>query len=173
MFAYPDYSLDIAIAEFFSQTSATREARDTKAKDLVGGKVVPVTVQGNCSYSVYAGPEFQFVVQFRLKSLMLDSEIVTLAQEIYGLLAPNASFHGQLGENRRDALFIYVMNRIPGISHLDFVLANGFTENSDENFVWRKTLMSDVARYGSPSVFPYTPSRTTKMPVHFLKECAN
>jgi hypothetical protein len=59
MSAYPGYSLDIAIAEFFSQTSATREACDIKAKDLVGGQVVPVTVQGDCSYSVYAGPEFR------------------------------------------------------------------------------------------------------------------
>lgn len=173
MSAYPEYSLDIAIAEFFLQTSTTREACDTKAKDLAGGKVVPVTVQGNCSYSVYAGPEFEFVVQFRLKSLMLKSEIVTLAREIYGFLAPNASFHGQLGEDGREPLFIYVMNRIPGISYLDFVLANGFPENSDENFVWRKTLMSDVARYGSPSAFPYTPNRTIKMSLHFLKERAN
>ena len=87
MSAYPEYSLDIAIAEFFSQTSVTREACDTKAKDLVGGRVVPVIVQGNCSYSVYAGPEFELVVQFRLESLMLKSEIVTLAREIYGFLA--------------------------------------------------------------------------------------
>jgi hypothetical protein len=62
MSAYLEYSLDIAIAEFFSQTSATREACDSKAIDLVGGKVVPVTVQGNCSYSVYARPEFEFVI---------------------------------------------------------------------------------------------------------------
>jgi hypothetical protein len=66
MSAYLEYSLDIAIAEFFSKASATREACDTKAKDLVGGKVIPVTVQGNCSYSVYAGPEFEFVVQLSL-----------------------------------------------------------------------------------------------------------
>ncbi|MCJ1377781.1 hypothetical protein MMC17_000877 [Xylographa soralifera] len=147
MSAYPEYSLDIAIAEFFTQTSTTREACDVKAKDLVGGQVVPVAVQGNCSYSVYAGPEFEFVVQFRLKSLVLEAEIVTLAREIYGSLAPNASFHGQLGDDGKEPLFVYVMNRIHGISHLDFVLANGFPENSDENFFWRKTLMSDVARF--------------------------
>jgi hypothetical protein len=170
MSAYPEYSLDVAIAEFFSQTSASREACDTKAKDLVGGKVVPVTVQGNCSYSVYAGPEFEFVVQFRLKSLMLKSEIVALAREIYGSLAPNASFHGQLGEDGKEPLFVYVMNRIQGISYLDFVLADGFPENSDENFVWRKTLMSDVARYSSPSVFPYTSNRTVKMPLYFSRK---
>lgn len=52
MSAYPEYSLSISITEFLSQTSATREACDAKAKDLVGGKVIPVPVQGNCSYSV-------------------------------------------------------------------------------------------------------------------------
>ena len=52
MTAYPEYSLDIAIAKFFSHKSATREACDTKAKDLVRGHVVPVTVQGNYCYSV-------------------------------------------------------------------------------------------------------------------------
>lgn len=153
MSAYPEYSLDIAIAGIFSQTSATREACDTKARDLVGGKVVPVDVQGNCSYSVYAGPEIEFVVQFRLQSLKLESEIVTRAREIYGSLTPNASFYGQVGEDGGEPVFIYVMNRIPGISYLDFVIANGFPENSHENFVWRKTLMSDVARYDLPSLF--------------------
>lgn len=173
MFAYPEYSLDVAIAEFFSQTSATREACDTKTKDLVGGKVVPVTVQGNCSYSIYVGPEFEFVVQFRLKSLMLNSEVVILAREIYDFLVSNASFHGQLGEDKREPLFIYVINRILGISYLDFVLANGFPENSDEKFVWRKTLISDVTRYGFPSAFSYTSNRIIKMSLHFLKERAN
>jgi hypothetical protein len=87
-----------------------------------------VTVQGNCGYSVYAGPEFEFVVQFRLKSLMLKSEIAAMAREIYGFLAPNATFHGQLGDDSKEPLFVYVMNRIQGISHLAFVLANGFPE---------------------------------------------
>jgi len=168
---YPEYSLDAAMAKLFSQTSATRAACDIEAKDLAGGQVVvPVTVQGNCSYSVYAGPGLEFVVQFRLKSLMLESETMTLAREIYGSLVPSVSFHGQLGDDHgKEPLFIYVMNRIQGISYLDFALANGSPENSDENFAWRKTFMSDVARYGPPSVFPYPPNLTTKMPLHFLK----
>lgn len=173
MSAYPEYSLDIAISEFFSQTSATHEACNTKASDLVGGKVVPVAVQGNCSYSVYAGPELEFVVQFRLKSLMLKSETAALAREIYGSLAPNASFHGQVGDDGKEPLLVYVMNRIEGISYLDFVLANGFPENSDGNFLWRKTLMEDVAQYSSPFVFCYNRNRTAKMPLHFLWESAN
>jgi hypothetical protein len=168
MSAYSVYSLDAAIAEFFSQTSATCEACDSKAKDLVGGEVVPVTVQGNCSYSVYAGTKSEFVVQFRLRSLMLKSEVVTLAREIFGSLAPKASFHGQLGEGEKEPLFVYVMNRIPGISHLDFVLANGFPENSEENFVWRKTLISDLAQYAPPSVFPYIQNCHQKNTFTFL-----
>jgi hypothetical protein len=66
---------------------------------------------------------------------MLKLEIVALAREIYSSLALNASFYGQLGEDSKEPLFVYVMNRIPGISYLDFILANGFPENSDENFI--------------------------------------
>lgn len=76
---------------------------------------------------------------------MLKSEIVALAREIYGSLAPNALFYGQLGEDGKEPFFVYVMNRIQGISYLDFVLVNSFLKNSDRNFVWRKTLMRDVA----------------------------
>lgn len=99
MSAYPEYFLDIAIAEFILQTSATREAYDTKVKDLVGGKIIPVTVQSNCSYSVYAGPKFESVVQYRFKSLMLKSiKNCDSGARIYGFLAPNTSFHGQVGQ---------------------------------------------------------------------------
>ena len=154
MSAYPEYSLDVAIAEFFSRTSATRDACDTRAKDLGDGKVVSVTAQDNCSYSVYIGPELKFVVYFRLKSLSFQPEIAALAQGIYGPLVPKVSFYGKLGDERNEPLFVYAMNRIQDITHLDFALANGFLKNSDLNFVWRKTLMSDVARYGSsPFVF--------------------
>ena len=37
MSTYPEYSLDTAIVEFFTQPSATRKACDIKAKDLAGG----------------------------------------------------------------------------------------------------------------------------------------
>ncbi|KAI9803255.1 MAG: hypothetical protein M1825_002046 [Sarcosagium campestre] len=147
MSTYSEYRLDDALALFFSQTSASREACDAKAKDIVGGHVIPVTVQGACSYSVYAGPEFRFVVQFRLDSLMLNSDVTTLARKIYGSLVPSVSLHGRLGEEGENPLFVYVLNRIQGISHLDFVLANGFPNNTDQNFAWRKTLMTDFAHF--------------------------
>ncbi|KZF19139.1 hypothetical protein L228DRAFT_241817 [Xylona heveae TC161] len=150
-----EYSLKAAIDEFFSQTSATREACDSMAKNLVGGKgkPVPIAVQGNCSYTVYAGPELEFVVQFRLDSLKLDSEISILASKLYGSLVPNISFHGEIGgdngqlrgDNGKEHVLVYVMNRIRGVSHLDFILENGFPENSEKTFAWRDTLLRDIA----------------------------
>lgn len=89
------YSQDRAIAEFFTQTSSSRAACETKALELVGGRVVPVKVQGVCNYSVYAGPELNYVVQFRLKSLKLDQKTVNLAREIYGDWAPNSMGHSE------------------------------------------------------------------------------
>lgn len=118
----------------------------------MGGKVVPVDIQGVCSYSVYAGPKLEYVVQFRLQSLKLNLETAALAREIYGPLAPSIEFHGTLGEkvtsaNKKEPLLAYVISRIRGITHLDFVLANGYPENSEKSFVSRKNLMTDIARY--------------------------
>jgi hypothetical protein len=152
MSTYLEYSQETAITSFFTQTSTTRHACDTKAADLVGGEVIPVPIQGNCSYTVYAGPESEFVIQFRLKSLVLELETASLAREIYGGLAPSVEFFGEVGESGdrgKEPVCVYVMNRIRGISYLDFELANDGPEDSERNFVWRKTLMADVARYGS------------------------
>jgi hypothetical protein len=146
-----EYSHDHAIAEFFTQTCTTRSACESKALELVGGKVV-VEVQGVCSYSVYADPELQHVVQFRLESLKLDPKTATLARQVYGSLAPSVQFHGALGgeegdKAEKEPLLVYVMDRMRGISHLDFILTYGFPENSESNFASRKNLMTDIARY--------------------------
>ncbi|KAI0100324.1 hypothetical protein GGR51DRAFT_575408 [Nemania sp. FL0031] len=146
-----EYSVDLEIVRFFGQTSATQSECDDLAKQLVGGNVVPVAVQGVCSYTVYAGQKQEFVVQFRLKSLALDLETVTLARKIYGSLAPEVSFHGQLGgetgANGKEPLCVYVMTRILGISHLDFILSHNVPENSPEWFLWRSSLLTDMARF--------------------------
>lgn len=143
-----EYSVDQEIADFFNKTSATRSACDARATELVGGSVTPVAVQGVCSYSVYAGPNHDFVVQFRLKSLELRAETARLAREVYGSLAPQVSFNGQIGEDidGKEPLYVYVMSRVRGTSHLDFILAHGLPQNSPENFPWRKNLIADVAR---------------------------
>ena len=144
-----EYSVNQEIADFFGKTSATRSACDARAKELVGGNVTPVAVQGACSYSVYAGPGDDFVVQFRLSSLKLSTETTSLSRKIYGSLVPQVLFKGQIGEfaDDKEPLYIYVMSRVQGVSHLDFILARNQPDNSPENLSWRKTLIADIARY--------------------------
>ncbi|GLA57104.1 hypothetical protein AtubIFM55763_010050 [Aspergillus tubingensis] len=145
-----DYSVDQAIASFFERTTATRSACDAFAREHLGGEVVPVAVQGVCSYTIYAGPNGEFVVQFRLKSSRLSMETVNLACTIYGDFAPKVVFRGGIGEDAegKEALYIYVMDRMKGISYLDFILAhnNQFPESSAEFSSWRKNLVIDVAK---------------------------
>lgn len=86
------------------EIAVRRETCDVMAKELVGGdRVVPVAVQGVCSYTVYAGQGFGHVVQFRLKSLELEVEIAVLARHIFGTFAPDVSFRQQLGEDSTKA----------------------------------------------------------------------
>lgn len=90
------YFLDNAIADIFTLTTTTRAACDAKALDIAGGRVMPVPIQGNCSYSFYAGPNLEYIVQFRPTSLSLDKEVSRLAQDIQGSVVPSIMFCGQL-----------------------------------------------------------------------------
>lgn len=146
---YSEYSVDEEIEVFFEKTSATRAACDVRARELVGGEGVPVDVQGVCSYSVYAGPELEYVLQFRLKSLTLKPEVASLATDIYGSFAPKVSFEGEVGNGGEEPLCVCLMSRMRGITHLDFILAHDFPENSPEMVLWRKNLICDIAQYVS------------------------
>jgi hypothetical protein len=149
------YSVDRQIALFFEKAAATRSACDSFVREHLGGDVIPVAVQGVCSYTVYAGPNAELVVQFRLKSLQLRTETMNLARTIYGPFAPQVSFSGQIGEDIesreplcREPLYIYVMSRIRGITYLDFILAHNsyVSENSPEFSLWRMNLVTDIAK---------------------------
>ncbi|KAL1846227.1 hypothetical protein Daus18300_014323 [Diaporthe australafricana] len=145
---YAEYSVASKIEE-------SRAECDARAKELAGENVVPVDVQGACSYSVYAGHELESIVQFRLQSLALGLKITTLASESYGSLAPRVSFEGKVGDEEsqshggKEPLYIYLMSRMRGNTHLDYILAHGFPENSPDNFSRRQNLISDVAEYVS------------------------
>lgn len=85
--------------------------------------------------------------------------MITLVNTVYGSLVPAISYHGQIGEDDVDGkepLSVYVMGRVDGISHLDFVLAHDLPRNSPEYFTWRKTLISDIARYVRHHILPVT-----------------
>ena len=162
-----NYSVDDEIAAFFDKTTTTRDACDAFAIGL-GGCPTPVDIQGVCSYTVYAGPRSELAVQFRLKSLKLSLEISHIARSIHGDFVPRVEYRGQAGEDSvaedeqvaatkrrdskprkaREALFIYVMDRIPGITYLDFVLSHSaeVPEASPGFAQWRMNLTIGVAK---------------------------
>ncbi|KAJ6115947.1 hypothetical protein N7523_006364 [Penicillium sp. IBT 18751x] len=145
------YNFDHQIAEFFEKTSATRQACDAFAKEHLGGDVVPVPIQGECSYTVYAGVDAEYVVQFRLKTLELNMKTSSLAREIYGNYAPEVSCRGSIGEDTedKDLLYVYVMSRVQGISYLEFILKHSgeVRESSPDFSLWRRHLMVDFAKF--------------------------
>ncbi|KAJ5229329.1 hypothetical protein N7489_010037 [Penicillium chrysogenum] len=141
-----EYSVDEEILYFFRKTSATKSSCDAYAQELVGGSVVPVTVQGVCSYTVYAGPNHEFVVQFRLQSLGLSTKMTTLACDIYGSLVPSATFHGQIGEegvDGKEPLSVYVMGRVK----VGFILAHNLPEDSLEYSAFLRDREAMFRRY--------------------------
>jgi hypothetical protein len=144
-----NYDAEQDIAAFFTKTTVTRSACNLRATELVDGGLQLVPIQGVCSYTVYAGPTLGSVIQFRLKSLALPSKTMELAHHIYGQLVPEVILHGQIGQddvkNGREALIVYVMPRMPGISRLDFILAYGYPEDTPKICDARLTLIKDVA----------------------------
>lgn len=139
--AFVEYSLENQIDTFFEKTSATREACDNRAASLVGGSILAAAIQGDCSYTVYGGDDSQFVVQFRLQSQSLRLQTVALARKIHGNLAPTTTYHGQLGESTsQETVSVYSLYRIPGISYIEFILANTHDQESEENVSLRVDL---------------------------------
>jgi hypothetical protein len=144
-----NYNVEQDVAAFFAKTTVARATCDSRAKELVGGGLQLVPVQGACSYTVYAGATLDSVVQFRLKSLALPLKTMELAHQVYGRLAPLVSLEGQIGDNDaihgREALVVYVMPRMQGISRLDFILDHGFPEDTPKIRDARLRLIKDVA----------------------------
>jgi hypothetical protein len=154
-----NYDAEQDIAAFFTKTTATRSACDLRARELVDGELQLVPIQGACSYTLYAGPKpgtssepgTGSVIQFRLKSLALPSKTVKLAREVYGKLAPKVvELESHIGEDDddddgREALIVYLMPRMEGITRLDFVLAYGYPEDSPKICGARLALIKDVA----------------------------
>lgn len=119
MTTYAVYNVEDAIVDFFTKTSVSRQTCDDRARALAGGTIALIKIQGFCSYSVYAGPNLEYVVQFRLKSLELKTENTMLVKQLYGTLAPEVSFVGQLGDDGfagKEPFYIYLANRIRGVT---------------------------------------------------------
>lgn len=144
-----NYDVEQELAAFFTKTTATRSACDLRAGELVHGGLQLVPTQGVCSYTVYAGTTLDAVIQFRLKSLALPLKTMELAHQVYGNLAPEVALQGQIGaddtNDGREALLVYVMPRMQGISRLDYILLYGYPEDTPKICEARLTLIKDVA----------------------------
>lgn len=144
-------------SDFFAKTSASRRDCDARSEELVGGKATPFGLQGTCSYTVYAGPCLEYVVQFRPKSLQLNMEMASLASQVYGSLVPTVSFEGQVGDESKgkEPLYVYVMGRIRGVTYLDFIVARHIhgRDDSPENFPQRhcSTILCSCVGNATPS----------------------
>lgn len=117
------YSLDETINGFFSSHSpVTRQECDDLAATLVGEPVKPLPscIQGSFSHTVAAETtQSSRIVQFRDASSALNMQITSIARQGRGELVPVCIFHGDIGQVSR--IFIYSMNKLPGIIHLGTV----------------------------------------------------
>jgi hypothetical protein len=124
------YTLEGAIEEFFGQASTTQASCNAQAVALIATSpedIVPCPILGGSSYTIYAGTAQETVVQFRLKSHKFGPDIMALARQTYGPLAPDISFRGELQDEQlvdKESVYVYVMNRIPGITYIEFILSH-------------------------------------------------
>lgn len=111
------YSLENSIKEFFStQTTATKAECDAKAASLVGEPVQPVPIQGECSYTVAAGPDRAQIVQFRSEQSTLNLTHLDLARQSHPSYVPKCTYHGQVGGQR--PLSVFVMEKCDGTCYI-------------------------------------------------------
>lgn len=148
-----DYIVDDEIAAFFTKTTATRSQCEAKARQLTGSdKVEPVAIQGGSSYTIYAADQLEHVVQCRLRSSPLKTDMLDLAAAVHGAsFVPTVSLHGELShaqehKDGKEPLLVYLMTRVPSVTQLDFALSHKVPDHSPEFFPSRRNLFPDIAR---------------------------
>jgi hypothetical protein len=138
------YTLEDSIATFLtSQTGATREECDQLARSLLSGEISPVPIQGAFSYTV---ADQSRLVQCRSRDSPLDPEVLRHARSIHGSLVAETTYHGQIGQDR--PLLVYVIEKLPGVTYMEYRLESDFEQRLDEQHYKRQqTLVEDFARY--------------------------
>jgi len=115
------YSSGDAVEAFFQDLEgSSKQACDDRAASLVGEPVHPVSIQGQFSYTVIAGPQQDKIVQFRPHSFVLDTKVLQLAAKIHGVSVPACNEHEELGNLR-----VYVMDKVQGIAYIEARQAYG------------------------------------------------
>ncbi|GFP52346.1 hypothetical protein TASIC1_0001049800 [Trichoderma asperellum] len=139
------------IAHFFFYAGVTRQACDDWLSRFKGGIFTPIPEQGNSSYSVYAGQDQEYIVQFRLKSISLDVDAINLAQKVYGFKVPTVVLEAQLGEDggEKPPVLVYSIDRVRGTPYSSFLWYRdqAMITSREMNAVCRRNLTRDFARF--------------------------
>lgn len=107
----------VSLSAFFDRCKlppSVKDECDAFVKSKFPESCRPCPFQGYCSYTVCVGDET--VVQFRPVAHRLDLDVIRTACEVFGALAPDTAYLGELGQT---GLHIYSMRRLPGVSLLD------------------------------------------------------
>ncbi|KAI9764296.1 MAG: hypothetical protein M1840_008587 [Geoglossum simile] len=111
---YRLYSEDNAIRTFFdSLPTVTQQQCNDFAASLAGNPTIPVPIQGAFSYTVQAGAEQAYIVQFRTQNSALDLKTLARAREIHGQIVAAFTYHGNVGP-----LSVYKFEKLPGITYI-------------------------------------------------------
>lgn len=138
------YSLADSVSMFLSsQTDTTREQCDLLAGSLLSADISPVAIQGTFSYTV---ADLSRLVQFRRPDSPLDTEVLRRARSIHGFLVADTTYHGKIGQDR--PLLVYIIEKLPGITYMEYHLKSGLRQSLDEQqYKRQRTLVEDFARY--------------------------
>ncbi|KAI0016926.1 hypothetical protein F4780DRAFT_632070 [Xylariomycetidae sp. FL0641] len=104
----------ICFAPFFERCKLPGSAKadcDAFARSRFAGEIRPVPFQGYCSYTLSVGKNV--ILQFRPSTHMLDLDVARTACQVFGSLAPETDY---LGELDGTGLHGFSMTRLPGIS---------------------------------------------------------
>ena len=118
------YSVHTPILGFFtSHTQATQQECNERAASLLGAPVTPVPIQGAFSYTVVGGSPTR-LVQFRTPESDLEVNLLHLPRSIHGGFVARTICTDSVGWS--PPLSVYVIEKLPGITYMEYCLANDF-----------------------------------------------
>ncbi len=160
------YSLENAIRSFFDGhvSSSRRECNDLACSLLGGGPIVPFTIQGQFSYTVFLPQAISKVrlgedgsnkpssdakiVQFRLNNSKINIYVAQLAKAIHGDIAAETEYHGEIGQEAGSRLSVYIIQKLPGVTYIE--MGNFSVKMTAKQASKQLRMIEDLARYGKP-----------------------
>lgn len=100
---------------------AREDECNERAASLLGAPVTPVPIQGAFSYTVVGGSPTR-LVQFRTPESDLEVNLLHLARSIHGGVVARTICTDSVG--RSPPLSVYVIEKLPGVTYMEYCLAN-------------------------------------------------